>query len=160
MTCIRCARPDISARGLCGACYQRGRKNGDLPPLPTPVERFWAGVAKSEACWIWTRSCIRGYGQFYLDGRNRKAHRIAYELLVGPVPDGLVLDHLCRVTRCVNPEHLEPVTVAENNRRSSLAKTGCHRGHPYDDANTYIFRGARACRRCRAEAQARWQARR
>ncbi|MDQ1426633.1 MAG: hypothetical protein QOK39_109 [Acidimicrobiaceae bacterium] len=88
-------------------------------------------------------------------------HRWSYEQLVGPIPDGLVLDHLCRVTACVNPAHLEPVTLAENFRRcdndpgrAQRSKTHCPRHHPYDEGNTYFYvskrtgRVARTCRTC------------
>lgn len=79
------------------------------------------------------------------------AYRFAYEFLVGPIPDGLELDHLCRVRLCVNPAHLEPVTHAENNKRAGVAKTHCKWGHPYNEANTYRRRdrpGNRQCRVC------------
>jgi hypothetical protein len=86
-------------------------------------------------------------------------HRVAYELLVGPIPEGLELDHLCRNTRCVNPEHLEPVTGRENLMRAvsswaakNAAKTHCPQGHPYDEENTKVKRdGGRACRACGRE---------
>jgi hypothetical protein len=88
-------------------------------------------------------------------GLRRQAHRYAYELLVGPIASGLVLDHLCRNPGCVNPKHLEPVTDRENTRRgiSSAAenakKTHCYRGHPFDERNTYVnLKGKRACREC------------
>jgi hypothetical protein len=90
-----------------------------------------------------------------------KAHRFAYELLVGPIPDGLALDHLCLTTGCVNPAHLEPVTVAENSRRAAAhyhanrAKTHCIHGHPFDGENTYVHmtrgRPARGCKTCDRE---------
>lgn len=70
------------------------------------------------ACWIWTGIVShRGYGRTYRDGVKRQAHCAVYEEMVGPIPAGHVLDHLCRERRCVNPEHVEPVTVAENTRR-------------------------------------------
>ena len=80
---------------------------------------FWPKVEVTGACWLWTASCSRnGYGQWN-DGTGRMvtAHRQAYETLVGLVPVGLDLDHLCRVRQCVNPDHLEPVTRLENLRR-------------------------------------------
>ena len=72
--------------------------------------RFWMRVTK-DYCWLWTgETATNGYGRANIDGRNQPAHRVAYEWLVGPVPDGLELDHLCAVRNCVNPVHLEPVT--------------------------------------------------
>lgn len=110
--------------------YKRWRNHGTTDRIRnvlTPVERLMAKVQRSEGgCWLWTGSITRaGYGRIRgadaHDGRTVLAHRLAYELLVGPIPQGLHLDHLCRVRRCVNPEHLEPVTLAENNRRAAAA---------------------------------------
>jgi len=133
----------------------------------TLEERFWAKVDKSLdgiGCWVWTgaptsgRNC--GYGRFSIGGRadNRmvSAHRFAYELLVGIIPDGLTIDHLCRNRLCVNPAHLEAV----DNRTNILRGTGsaaqrakvthCVRGHLFDMFNTYIDpEGHRVCRHCR-----------
>lgn len=99
-----------------------------------PTEtRFWPKVDRSngpDACWIWRASFNpRGYAQFWDKGRVLRAHRYAYELLVGPIPDGLQLDHLCRDKRCCNPAHLEPVTAKENVRRGVPFRTGVHK--PY-----------------------------
>lgn len=140
-------------------------------------ERFWRKVNKAgpNGCWIWT-SVVNsgGYGEFTKRvGGSRtpdtrvfrwRAHRVAYELTVGPIPEGLVLDHLCRVVRCVNPAHLEPVTQRENVRRGDAAKhlnsgdrpTYCPQGHPFDEANTYVNKkGHRHCRTCQRLAQRR-----
>jgi hypothetical protein len=122
-------------------------------------ERFWARVRRTVTCWLWEGCKDRlGYGEVCYRGGNRKAHRRSYELLVGPVPDGLELDHLCRNPSCVNPAHLEPVTHAENVRRGisgsvngarQAAKTHCKRGHPYSAENTRTHRGMRQCRTCK-----------
>lgn len=121
-----CANPK-RARGLCNLHYLRAWNDGTLDlvaPLPGAMRRFWAKVDKNapDGCWIWTAStCHEGYGRFNandIDLPSTLAHRIAYTWLVGPIPAGLTLDHLCFVTNCVNPEHLEPVTNGENVRRA------------------------------------------
>ena len=131
----------------------------DDPRLP---ERFWAKVSPepNTGCFLWAGAVDRkGYGQYRAgsrrDGTRRtvRAHRLAYEELVGPIPEGLQIDHLCRVRCCVNPAHLEPVTNRENVRRGDLgtkntAKTHCPAGHPYDEANTRRSAGKRRCRAC------------
>ena len=142
--------------------WKRWRKYGKTD-LPTRMEVFWSKVAKSDdpdGCWEWTAGKISdGYGHFWNSEqrRNESAHRVAYEALVGPIPDGLVLDHLCRNRGCVNPAHVEPVTNEENVRRgvspsvANAKKTHCTSGHPYDAENTGIVSttGERYCRECR-----------
>lgn len=120
----------------------------------TVEERFWRHVDKTEGgCWLWTGQKWLGRGYFNVAGRNVKAHRYAYELLVGPIPDGLTIDHLCATPACVNPEHLEPVTLAVNISRNRDRNTHCRRGHAYTPSNTYEYtrsdgyRG-RQCRAC------------
>lgn len=86
-------------------------------------ERFWANVDRSGSCWLWTGPISStGYGGVQWQGRRANAHKVAYVMERGPVPKGLQLDHLCRVRRCVNPIHLEPVTNAVNTRRGARAK--------------------------------------
>ena len=123
-------------------------------------DRFWQRVDKSGECWMWTGSRnTKGYGRFDSDGRHLMAHRVAYEMLVGPIPDGMQLDHLCRVPACVNPAHLEPVTSRENTMRGigpsaqSAVKTHCSKGHPLSGDNLMermgrgrLFRDCRTCR--------------
>ena len=126
----------------------------------TTEERFWAKVDKTETCWVWTAyRNPNGYGKFRLGGHGKKvlAHRYAYELLVRPIPEGLTLDHLCRVRSCVNPSHLEPVTRGENVLRGEglaaihARQTHCAHGHAFDEANTYhepMYPRVRCCRTC------------
>lgn len=85
--------------------------------------RFWSKIKKKEGCWEWY-GCITpdGYGQAYFDGKNKYAHRMAYELVKGPIPEGMVIDHLCFNRGCVNPDHLEPKTQMENTKRRNPAR--------------------------------------
>lgn len=113
------------------------------------VDRFWRKVEFTDSCWLWT-ACVQpnGYGQF----ADARAHRWAYEFCVGPIPDGLQLDHLCRVRHCVNHDHLEAVTQRENILRGvgitakCASKTAAPCGHPYTVSGS---RGGRRCRSCR-----------
>lgn len=117
-------------------------------------------------CWLWLGQLRDGYGRLHSDGKLLQAHRVSYEAFVCDIPDGLQIDHLCRVRCCVNPEHLEPVTQLENVRRGDAAggrfaaafqraKTHCPKGHPYSEENTEHRKvGSRRCRAChRAERQ-------
>lgn len=119
-------------------------------PAARPVaERFDLYVERTESCWLWTGQLdAKGYGRISAGSPRRKvlAHRVAYELFIGPIPDGLPLDHLCRIRRCVNPRHLEPVTQLENMRRTR--RTHCRQGHPLTPENTLHSLGHRRCRRC------------
>lgn len=94
-------------------------------PLPTLPERILSYTDLSgnpDDCWEWLGAKVQGYGSLKAGGRGRWAYRVVYEYLVGPVPEGQVLDHLCRNTACVNPAHLEPVLTGENTRRGDAAK--------------------------------------
>ncbi len=122
----------------------------------TLEEKFWAKVQVTDTCWLWTASLSPfGYGRLYVGKRMRLAHQVSYEMYIGPIPIGLDLDHLCRVPRCVNPFHLEPVTRRENLMRGKTLvaryamRTHCIRGHPFDDVNSFLYRGYRICRACR-----------
>jgi hypothetical protein len=127
----------------------------------TREQRFWQKVDRSGNCWIWLAGTFRcGYGQFGIDGgRKISAHRYAYELIKGPIPKTLELDHLCRTPACVNPAHLEPVTHQENMlriRKANASKTHCKHGHPLIEANIYVAPlGDRQCRACKVIALAR-----
>jgi hypothetical protein len=124
-----------------------------------PVDRFLDKFTVGDGCWEWTAGISsNGYPNFWLDGVTQSAHRLSYELFVGPIPDGLHLDHLCRVRHCVRPSHLEPVTAQENVLRGegipahAARKTHCDNGHPFDQANTYMHpSGQRMCRACRRD---------
>ncbi len=130
----------------------------------TPPEvRFFNFVAEDGDCWIWTGGKDpAGYGVFAggPGGRSRRAHRWVYEYFIAEIPDGLVLDHLCRTPSCVNPWHLEPVTSRENTRRglSGVLKTHCPQGHPFAGANLRVRKtdGARCCRKCEADKWQKW----
>lgn len=100
------------------------RGAGIVPKEPIPIAaRFWARVDRTDTCWLWRGALDRhGYGRVGVGGtRTALAHRVAYMLAVGPIPDGFVLDHLCRIRACVNPAHLEPVTQVVNLERARAA---------------------------------------
>lgn len=169
--------------GICRLFQRRGwptRRGVDpfagLPPKDVgriiDVSRFWSkvkaeGDGSYKQCWLWTGGTNgKGYGRFKLDSRSggtAYAHRIAYELLIAPIPEGLEIDHLCRATLCVNPWHLEPVSHEVNTQRSTAgalagarksAITHCPQGHEYTPSNTYRSKNPktggprRACRQC------------
>src|SRR2546425_9782 len=119
-------------------------------------EKFWAKVQKTPDCWLWTRGTNNGYGITWFRGRGWPAHRLSYELLVGPIPEGLTIDHLCRNRACCRPDHLEAVSPGVNVLRGvgpaavHARKTHCNSGHPFNDENTRTWHGARYCRPCQA----------
>lgn len=156
----------------CGALCPRNRNQycsrdcyRDDPASPAhrrvdPTDRFWQKVSRdgTETCWEWlaTRDA-GGYGRFWNDGRLVAAHRYSVELVRGPIPDGLDVDHLCRNRGCVNPDHLEVVSRQINVRRGigpaakNAGKTHCIHGHEFTEANTKIWKGyGRVMRQCRA----------
>lgn len=118
-------------------------------------------VIDPSGCWVWIGACdTLGYGHIAAPEHNRnggklgRAHRVAWALYKGPIPEGLVIDHLCKNRFCVNPEHLEPVTFKENLDRSDSAstleakKTQCLRGHSLSGSNIYETKKGRVCRQC------------
>lgn len=121
--------------------------------------RFVAKVNKTETCWAWKGAVDRnGYGQFRFNGKTAAAHRAAYELHIGPIPDGLELDHLCRNHGCVNPKHLEAVDKRTNILRGvgpsaeSARAKNCVNGHIFDHVSPSGSRECRACWRMRSAA--------
>jgi hypothetical protein len=133
--------------------------------LHAGLDKFAENVAlDDDGCWIWLGPTVHnGYGRICVNSKPSMAHRWAYEHFVGPIPQGLQIDHLCRVRACCNPDHLEPVTPLENTRRGqgNGSKTHCNYGHPFDDSNTvWIKDGARkpcrACRECRRAFGREW----
>lgn len=166
-----CDRPRErhAAKGMCGKHYDRMKTHGSFDlPVRTWQMRFWEKVDQSGDCWLWTGATNgAGYGQFHLAGsdgkRQRYAHRIAYEEAVGPIPEGLTLDHLCQNPRCVRPDHLEPVPMGVNIRRGNglsarrARQTRCLRGHAftstYTDRNGHLHRRCDECMRARNAAR-------
>lgn len=179
-TCERCGidfAPKTSSvcqrqhQRFCSYFCSNGRTRETYKNSRPEAERFWAKVEHGSIppyrpdlgpCWQWVASIIKdGYGHFGIKQSKRlvRAHRWAYEYLIGPIPPGLEPDHLCRNRACVNPLHLEPVTHRENVRRGEsqlghkARQTHCQRGHPFDETNTWRNRdGNRACRACARES--------
>lgn len=156
--CSACGRVLATARG-------RASHMGQVCFSGSWQDRFWFKVDKDgpNGCWVWLGEKGRGYGSFRRaeGARHERAHRVSYELLVGPIPDGLTIDHLCRNPSCVNPARLEPVTPRVNVLRgqtitaANAAKTHCVRGHELAGENLYSYvkasgRTGRGCRLCRA----------
>lgn len=132
-------------------------------------ERLFPRIDATGPCWLWTGAkAVNGYGVIGRGPRNatgtRLVHRIVWELLVGEIPDGYDLDHLCRVRACCNPDHLEPVTRAENvargGRRAGVNRgTACVNGHPFTPENTKRNHRQRLCRTCANERNRQYRAR-
>lgn len=170
-----CAEPScdrvVVARGYCKKHWQQVNRWGETRDSilrADPIVRLMDKVVVEQSgCWVWKGTTGRkGYGRIRIDNVLHQAHRASYELHVGKIPDGLVLDHLCRNTSCVNPSHLEPVTNLENMRRGIRAtKRSCVHGHAYTAENTRIelradgSHGKRICLTCRRETSRRWKER-
>jgi hypothetical protein len=150
------------------AYAQKWRERKGAVPQKDAARRFDVKVLKdTSGCWLWQGTTNKdGYGVY----RNAGAHRWAYEHFIGPIPEGLEIDHLCRVRNCVNPEHMEPVTHVENVRRGDYSKNGaalvalhtqkthCPQGHAYTPDNLVPSDWARGVRRCRVCAAAKSRA--
>lgn len=182
----RAGRPPNSPQSIIGVygslCFgQRHLESVKaLPPsfsirFAAMLEQFWKIYLTNRlverlrndektACWIWTGSTNGGYGRIVIGSRSDgtrhavSVHRLAYELFIGRVPNGMQLDHVCRNRSCCNPFHLDPVTAKENIRRSPIhngSKTHCKRGHLFTKENTILFpnRKWRKCRACKNERQ-------
>ena len=115
-------------------------------------------------CLVWLGETEKGgYGQVWWKGGKRLIHRVIYELIKGPIPKGMVIDHLCRVRSCISTDHLEVVTHRQNILRSTglaaqnSVKTQCRNGHPFSGENTYVYpNGERSCRACGRAAFRKW----
>lgn len=136
-----------------------------MPPKLTQADIF-ARVVITPTCWLWSGALTgRGYGKFGSPARS--AHRYMYELFRGPIPDELEIDHLCRVHRCVNPDHLEAVPHKVNVERGELrlvlgSRTHCKNGHEFTPENTRTYVGGRGfqrvCRACKRESMREYRA--
>lgn len=158
-----CTHAD-TARGFAVPASARsagmGRPPGSKNKVPSHPARFYSKIRKTSGCWLWRGGKDRcGYGLYSVGTKRFMAHRMAYELMVGPIPEGMQIDHVkargCTNRHCVNPAHLEVVTLQENVRRGDAPcaiharQTHCKHGHPFDEANTYRTPdGRRKCRAC------------
>lgn len=153
--------------------YARSNPKARRSSMASPVERFWAQVKRTSACWLWMgQRNHKGYGRLYVNGQNVLAHRLSWQMHRGPIPEGKLICHHCDVPGCVNPEHLFVGTYSDNmldcarkGRMSRKEKTRCHYGHPLSGRNVYPrgpdgkWRECLTCkiqrnaRRCRAKAR-------
>lgn len=174
-----CDRPvRVKSKGWCQTHYQRWWDTGDVRE-DDPIRSYGGGTGKklgwpenmlhfleidSNGCYVLTHGRPRGrtgeYRSVTKDSHEVAAHTAVYEWVVGPLPEGMVLDHLCKNPVCVHPDHLEPVTPFQNNMRSdsptavNARKTHCQNGHEFNEENTALNGdGSRYCRPCRNEWQ-------
>lgn len=149
------ADPELQKAAMKALDFRANRKNNTDAALR--IVRF-IDCRGENGCWNWLgQSRSHGYGYFWADGKWQKACRWLYSQVIGPVPEGLHLDHLCRNRLCVNPFHLEPVSPGENTRRGALfdvlrirwaAITHCPKGHAYSGDNLHMYGNKRRCRAC------------
>lgn len=137
-----------------------------MPKAKRPVmDRLLDRISLADSgCWIYPTTTDSGYGVIGLGGRGgatAKTHRVAYEHISGPIPDGMDLDHLCRVRACCNPAHLEPVTRQTNLLRGArkTEQTHCKSGHEFNAVNTRTSTGRRVCRACERDRGVAYRAR-
>lgn len=182
--CASCGEPARHhRRGLCAPCFKQHKAAGTLDAFPVkpPInvaDRLLLAKRGPDECWPWLwRTSVRGYGTLVVAKVEYKAHRLAYEHWIGPVPDGMVVDHICHNIdpgcaggktclhrRCVNPAHLEPVTAGtntlrgKNNAAVNLRKTHCSKGHEYTPENTRTPpSGGRYCIKCDGAKGREWK---
>lgn len=188
-TCSVCGRTDrrLVARGMCGKCYDHLRHAGRLDlHRAVDVGEWVASVVGVAGCWSWTGITTEGYGRPAINGRSVSLHRWMYERFIGPIPEGMTLDHRCHTEalargecvggltcvhrRCANPAHMEIVPGPVNTLRGNgpaprnAAKDVCDNGHEFDEANTIIRTdakrvGNRECRECQRQRNRDYRAR-
>ena len=130
--------------------------------MSSKVDKLYSKSVEDEnGCWLFQGTVDElGYGRIQIDKRRYKAHRLSYELMVTDIPEGLVIDHLCRTRSCINPYHMEPVPQSVNatrgNKARSKDRTHCKHGHELTDENTYNMGNLRRCKTCLARNGAKW----
>lgn len=164
-TVIKCERL-VHSKEMCEMHYRRYMRTGFVgryrpyrdarrSDKGTILDRFLVRVGPlDQGCWIWEAGkSAQGYGEMTIMGAVQLAHRVSYELFIGPIPSGLHIDHLCMTKECVNPFHLEPVTLRENIRRAQETHTHCNYGHLF----TIRSDGKKKCYVCsRKRDKLRW----
>lgn len=188
-TCSKCNQDVwVKARGMCKRCYDHERHGGRItdPHHAVDVEAWISGVTGTAGCWLWPGLLSDGYGRPAINGRSEFLHRYLWARTVGPIPEGMQLDHLCHTTaldrgecaggptcehrRCANPAHMEVVPLRVNVERGNglaainAAKTWCDSGHEFTLANTIIRNsgrraGNRECRECQRSRNRAYRAR-